>query len=99
MAEGLHADAFIILTDVEAVATAFGKPESKNIHWATPAGMDQFDFAAGSMGPKVESVVQFVRNGGKMAAIGSLDNAAAILTGDSGTVIRPDVKDDIAFYE
>ncbi|OED44940.1 carbamate kinase [Endozoicomonas sp. (ex Bugula neritina AB1)] len=98
LAEGIGADAFLILTDVPAVATDFGHPDSKNIRCATPEAMDQFNFVAGSMGPKVESVVEFVRNGGKMAAIGSLDQAVEILTSDSGTVIRQDVTGDIKFY-
>ena len=98
LAEGLKADAFLILTDVSAVATKFGQPDSKDIHTATPAAMDQFDFASGSMGPKVESVVDFVRNTGKMAAIGSLEQAADILTSDAGTVIREDVSRGIIYY-
>ncbi|MFK0570242.1 carbamate kinase [Endozoicomonas sp.] len=99
LAEGLKADAYLILTDVPAVATNFGHPDSKNIRCATPEAMDKLDFASGSMGPKVESVVEFVRNGGKMAAIGSLDQAAEILTSDSGTVIRQDVAGGISYYD
>lgn len=99
LAEGIDADAFIILSDINAVATRFGHPDSRNIRCATPKAMDQFGFAAGSMGPKVEAVTRFVRNGGKMAAIGSLANAAEILTGDSGTVIRNDVTGGIAYYD
>ncbi len=98
LAEGIGADAFIILTDVNAVATRFGHPDSQDIRCATPEGMDQFDFASGSMGPKVEAAVQFARNTGKMAAIGSLNEAADILTSDSGTVIREDASQPIAFY-
>ncbi|WP_067515526.1 carbamate kinase [Endozoicomonas ascidiicola] len=98
LAEGLEADAFLILTDVAAVAINFGQPDSKDIRRATPEAMDALNFAAGSMGPKVESVVQFVRNGGKMAAIGSLEQAAEILTSDSGTVISNDVAAGITFY-
>ena len=98
LAEGLEADAFLILTDVSAVATNFGQPDSRDIRRATPEAMDSLNFAAGSMGPKVESVVQFVRNGGKMAAIGSLEEAAEILMSDSGTVISNDVPDGMSFY-
>ncbi|OED41452.1 carbamate kinase [Endozoicomonas sp. (ex Bugula neritina AB1)] len=98
LAEGLEADAFLILTDIKAVATRFGQPDSEEIHSATPEMMETFDFASGSMGPKVEAVIQFVRNTGKMAAIGSLDQAADILTSDSGTVIRNDVSGNIQYY-
>lgn len=98
LAEGIEADAFLILSDVEAVATNFGHPDSRNIHSVTPEEMDQFNFAAGSMGPKVEAAVQFVRSGGKLAGIGSLEKAAEILTGDSGTVVRNDVAEGIRYY-
>lgn len=98
LAEGLAADAFLILTDVAAVATNFGQPDSQNIRRATPDAMDALNFAAGSMGPKVEACVQFVRNGGKMAAIGSLEQAVEILASDSGTVIANDVVGGMTFY-
>lgn len=98
LAEGLEADAFLILTDVQAVATNFGQPDSKDIRCATPEAMTALNFAAGSMGPKVEAAVAFVRNGGKMAAIGSLMQAAEILTMDSGTVITNDVSSGISYY-
>ena len=99
LAEGIDADALLILSDVEAVATNFGQPDSQNIQYITPDEMDKFNFAAGSMGPKVEACVQFVRNGGKMAAIGSLAKAEKILTGESGTVIRNDVTGGVCYYE
>ena len=98
LAEGLNADAFLILTDVKAVATDFGQPGSRDIHTATPQALGQFNFASGSMGPKIESAVEFVQNTGKIAGIGSLDFAADILTSDSGTVIRNDVSNGISFY-
>ena len=98
LAEGINADAFIILTDVEAVATNYGQPDSRDIRCATPDAMAEFDFAAGSMGPKVEATVDFVRSGGKIAAIGSLSHASEILTGDSGTVIRQDVNGGVSYY-
>ena len=98
LAEGLDADAFLILTDVSAVATNFKQPDSQDIRTATPEAMDRFDFASGSMGPKVEAAKDFVRNTGKIAAIGSLEYAADILTSDSGTVIRNDVSRNITFY-
>jgi carbamate kinase len=41
------------------------------------------------MGPKVEAVCRFVEVTGDMAAIGALDDAAAILTGKAGTVVTP----------
>jgi carbamate kinase len=45
-------------------------------------------FPAGSMGPKVEACIRFVRASGQPAAIGALTDAAGILAGRAGTTIR-----------
>lgn len=47
------------------------------------------EFPAGSMGPKVESVCQFVMRTGKIGGIGSLSDAVNILRGTKGTLIIP----------
>jgi carbamate kinase len=44
-------------------------------------------FRAGSMGPKVEACIRFVRPSGQPAAIGALTDAAGILAGRAGTTI------------
>ncbi|MBU2706977.1 carbamate kinase [Zooshikella marina] len=98
LAHDLKADALIILSDVDAVAINWGTPEQKNIKKATTAQMDSFDFAKGSMGPKVEAICDFVKQGGKIGAIGSLDNAEGILRGITGTVVSEDHKGDIEYY-
>ena len=49
--------------------------------------MAQFGFAAGSMGPKVEAAIDFVRKTGKRAAIGSLAEIEQIVAGTAGTQI------------
>ncbi len=46
------------------------------------------------MGPKVEAVCRFVEVTGAMAAIGRLEDAAAILRGDAGTIVTPDGRYD-----
>jgi carbamate kinase len=48
------------------------------------------DFAAGSMGPKVEAGWRFVERTDGEAAIGSLDDLRALVRGATGTQIRPD---------
>ncbi|PJE79669.1 Carbamate kinase 2 [invertebrate metagenome] len=98
LAEGLKADGLILLTDVPAVETNFGQPDSQKIKTATPAAFENFPFAAGSMGPKVESVCRFVRSGGKFAAIGALDKAFEIVQKKSGTFVEPQVPEDITYY-
>jgi len=99
LAEGLNADALILLTDVTAVETDFGQPESRKIKSITPNGLKQFDFSDGSMKPKIESVIRFIESGGKFAAIGCLSKAEDILKGISGTEIKSSVENDIQYYD
>ena len=46
----------------------------------------------GSMGPKVEAACRFAEASGRLAAIGALEDAAAILGGECGTRVRADEK-------
>ena len=45
-------------------------------------------FASGSMGPKVEAALRFVRSGGSRSIITALDQLAAAIDGHVGTVIE-----------
>ena len=55
---------------------------------ATPDALAAYDFADGSMGPKVEAACDFARSApGKVAVIGALPDLAAILDGTAGTRI------------
>ena len=89
LAEALDADVLMVLTDVPAVMRDFGTPEQQPVLRATPGGLRAFDFPAGSMGPKVDAVCRFVELTGGVAAIGTLDDAAAILRGEAGTIVTP----------
>ena len=75
LAEALDADVLLVVTDVKHVMRDFGNPDAAPILRETPAGLRSLDFAAGSMGPKVDAVCRFVELTGGMAAIGSLDDA------------------------
>jgi carbamate kinase len=77
------------LTDVAAVQDGYGTPQARPIRRATPAELRARNFPAGSMGPKVEAVCRFVEATGKLAAIGRLDDAQALLAGQAGTFIAP----------
>ena len=46
------------------------------------------------MGPKIEAVYQFVTTTGNRAAVGSLDDLAAVVAGTAGTQVSLDPKDD-----
>jgi carbamate kinase len=89
LAESLEADALLLLTDVPAVIRGFGTDQAEPILRATPAALRREDFAAGSMGPKVEAVCRFVEVTGDLAGIGALADAALILAGKAGTVVTP----------
>ena len=87
LAEAVGADALLLLTDVAAVVDGYGTPQARPIRRATPAELRARSFPAGSMGPKVEAVCRFVEPTGGMAAIGRLDDAAALLDGTAGTLV------------
>lgn len=89
LARELGADVLLMLTDTKAVMTAWGSPNARALRSATPAGLARYSFPPGSMGPKVEAAVDFARSG-KRAAIGALEDAAAIILGQAGTTISAD---------
>jgi carbamate kinase len=89
LAEALEADVLLLLTDVPRVVRGYGTPDAEEITNTTPDELRQEDFAAGSMGPKVDAVARFVELTGDMAAIGALEDAVAIVEGRAGTIVTP----------
>lgn len=92
LAEEVGADALLILTEVEKVAIRFGKPDQENLSRLSLAEAARYaeegQFGVGSMLPKVEAAMKFVRaNPGKRAIITSLDRALDALDGKTGTVV------------
>jgi len=87
LAEELAADAFLMLTDVDAVYSGWGTPDQRPIRQATPTELSTMSFAAGSMGPKVEAACAFAEREGRLAGIGRLEDARAIIEGRAGTVV------------
>lgn len=87
LAEQLGADAFLMLTDVDAVYEGWGTPGQRPIRHVRPDRIDAAAFPAGSMGPKVEAACLFASTPGRIAGIGRLEDAAAILEGTAGTLI------------
>jgi carbamate kinase len=93
LAADLDADALLIITDVDAVYSDWGTPQQSAIRRTTPASLSDARFAEGSMGPKVMAACQFVKRSGHSAAIGSIDDAPALLAGAAGTTIVPTLTD------
>ncbi|MGO9344088.1 MAG: carbamate kinase [Acidimicrobiales bacterium] len=87
LAVAVHADLLLLLTDVPGVVSGFGTPEAQTIRNASPAELRRLELPAGSMGPKVEAVCDFVERTGRSAVIGALDQAGAILKGEAGTLV------------
>jgi carbamate kinase len=87
LAAAISADALLLLTDVPAVWTAWPMSCGHPIGRTTAAELRGLTFAAGSMGPKVEAACRFVEQTGRMAGIGSLEQAEAILSGGAGTLV------------
>ena len=92
LAEDLDADALVILTAVEKVAINYNKPNQQELSTLTVAEAEQYikegHFAPGSMLPKIEAAIMFVKSKpGRKAIITSLDKAADALAGKAGTTI------------
>jgi carbamate kinase len=91
LASALDADVFIILTGVPKIAIDFGKPTQRFVERLTIAEaerhMAEGQFPAGSMGPKVQSAMQFVRATGKQVLITDVEVLREALEGKDGTVI------------
>jgi carbamate kinase len=87
LARSLHADAFLMLTDVDAAYTGWGTPEAAPIRRIAPGDLDPKVFAAGSMGPKVAAAKRFAEADGGFAVIGQLADAERMLAGEAGTLV------------
>jgi carbamate kinase len=91
------ADTLAIATDVEKVCVNFGKPEQRAVDVLTlseaRAYLEEGQFPPGSMGPKVEACIEFIRGSrtpGSQAIITSIAGLAGALTGKTGTRIVRD---------
>lgn len=93
LASNLGADMFIVLTGVPKVAIDFGKPTEQALDRLTVAEAEKHlaegQFPAGSMGPKIEACIQFVKATGKEVLITDVDVLRDALEGKDGTVIGP----------
>jgi len=90
LARGLDAERLVILTEVPAVYSGFGTDRQEELRElsADDAAALVPELAAGSMRPKVEASVEFVRATGREALITSPAALGDALEGLSGTRIR-----------
>ena len=93
LAKELSADIFIILTGVAKVAIDFGKPTETQLDRMTIAEAEKHlaagQFPVGSMGPKIEAAIQFVRAGGREVLITDVEHVREAISGNDGTVVTP----------
>ena len=87
----LNADFLLILTDVEKVYINFNKPAQEALDTITVREAEEYlkegHFGKGSMAPKIDAAIRFVRGNGKEAIITILDKALDALQGKTGTHI------------
>lgn len=93
LAKNLKADLFIISTGVDKVAINFNKPDQKALDQLTVAEAEAYladgQFPAGSMGPKIEAALDYLRNGGKEVIITQPHLLEEAIAGKNGTHIVP----------
>ena len=89
MANVMGIDLLMILTATPKVAINFGTPQQEFLDRVTLSEIQALQgaghFPPGSMGPKIDAAIQFLKNGGKQVIIGDLNQAMDALRGDAGT--------------
>ena len=90
----LECDQLLILTDVPNVYINYGKPEQRSLEKVTlkeiETYMNENQFGKGSMAPKVNAAITFLKHGGKVSRIGDLRDAINVYRGNRGTHIYAD---------
>ncbi len=94
LASRLGVDLFVISTDTDYVYLDYKKPTQHPLRQVGATELDGYarvgHFPPGNMGPKIESVLRFLRGGGKQAIITSCENLCDAVAGSAGTHIFPD---------
>lgn len=92
LARLLGCEMLCIITGVDRVALHYGKPEQRELPCATAEELSEYaaagHFPAGSMGPKVQAAIEFVRGGGREVVITSPAKLMEALEGTTGTRVR-----------
>jgi len=94
LAKLINADLLLITTAVEKVALNYNKPNQEWLTKMTVAEAEKYieggHFAPGSMLPKIQAVVKFLKEGGRQALITDPPNIKRALRGETGTWISTD---------
>lgn len=91
LAKEVGVDLFIIATDVEGAAINYGQPNQRFLRTITieeaAQYMEEGHFPTGSMQPKIQASIEFLRNGGTRAMITSIEAIESAVQGLAGTEI------------
>ena len=94
LAEQAEADMFIILTDVENACINYGKENQKSLGKVSVEELEKYiqkdEFSKGSMLPKIESAMEFVKRTDGISIICALDKAELAIEGKAGTIVAMD---------
>jgi carbamate kinase len=89
----IGAQDLFILTEADYVCLNFGKPGERQLHQVTAGELEGYyrdgHFPAGSMGPKIEAALTFLKSGGRRVIICALAKLIDSIDGKSGTTILP----------
>jgi carbamate kinase len=84
---------FMVSTAVERVAINFNKPDQRWLDRLTVTEAKRYyadnQFDKGSMGPKIQALVEYLEAGGQQGLITDPPNIGRALAGKSGTLIVP----------
>ena len=88
LGEQINADILVIATDVEKVALNYGRVDYKYLDKVSTIDaknyLKQGHFPPGSMGPKIQAVINFLESGGERAIITSIEKIKDALEGNAG---------------
>ena len=90
LATSIGASTLVLLTNVDGIYRNYGKKNQElidtvNIGTNFEQKLGSRDLESGSIGPKVQAAISFIRNGGKEAIVCSLKHLSDALSGISGT--------------
>ena len=94
LAREVGADLLLIATGVEKVALNFNRTDQRSLDRLTVSDAKRYyadnQFDKGSMGPKIEALIQFMDGGGPLGVITNPPNMMRALAGETGTVMVRD---------
>ena len=94
LAVQLGVEFFVICTDTDYVYLNYKTPQQTALRHVTASELELYHhdghFPPGNMGPKVESVLSFLRHGGREAVITSFALLSDAVRGNAGTHVVPD---------